>query len=102
MSDWRPPAMLEGAPQPDPEPPPARGDEQGPDPLRGLMITAAALGRDELRVLYAIAERLRMGRDQYGPLDIERDPRDWDHEGGEEAADLLVYRTIAKIARGTR
>ena len=69
-------------------------------PLASLSEVVPRLGADELRVLALIASRLDLGRRLYGRLDVATDPRDWAREAGEEAADLLVYRTIAAIARG--
>jgi len=66
-----------------------------------------AFGGDELDVLGYIAERLRLGRGRYGPLDLSTDPRDWREEQAEEAADMLVYAAcralaleVAQVARG--
>lgn len=60
---------------------------------------ARQLRGDELRVLVAIAERLAMGRKQYGPLVIDRDSRDWRKEASEEALDLSVYLAIDLLRR---
>jgi hypothetical protein len=42
-----------------------------------LLDVIAGLGDDERRVLLAVAKRLAMGRNAYGLLDIDGDPRDW-------------------------
>ena len=55
------------------------------------------LGPDEQALLVLIAERLSLGRDVYGPLDVTGDRRDWVHEGLEELADGLVYMACAVI-----
>lgn len=60
---------------------------------------ARQLHGDELRVLSTLAERLAMGRRQYGPLRIENDQRDWRKEAAEEALDLSVYLTIDLLKR---
>ncbi len=49
------------------------------------------LGEGELLVLEAIAARLRMGRQQYGPLRPVPDSRDWKREATEELLDGCVY-----------
>lgn len=55
------------------------------------------LGPDEIRVLERIAERLAMGRKQYGELAVENDPRDWKREASEELLDGCVYLAIASL-----
>jgi len=56
--------------------------------LNGL---ACELGHDEVRVLTRIAERLRGGRDAYGPLDLTTDVRKFrSQEAREELEDALV------------
>jgi hypothetical protein len=67
--------------------------------LDALISLAAELGKDEQRVLVAIAERLSMGAKQYGPLDLATDRRDWRREGFEEAADLAVYAACGMLSR---
>lgn len=57
------------------------------------------LAGDELAVLEAVADRLRVGRERYGQLVIDPDTRDWDREATEELLDFLVYRAIAQIRR---
>jgi len=48
----------------------------------------------EMEVLALIAERLSMGRNQYGPLDVN-DGRDWEMEALEEALDGCAYLASA-------
>jgi hypothetical protein len=43
----------------------------------------------ELHVLMLVAERLRLGLKQYGPL--TRGKKDWRKEASEEAFDMAVY-----------
>jgi hypothetical protein len=59
-----------------------------------LDALVAQLGADEVRVLTRIAERLVMGRKQYGELDIASDGRDWNEEARQEVLDLAVYAAI--------
>jgi len=56
-----------------------------------LVELAAELGADELGVLLLVAERLRIGRQRYGALDVASDHRDFELESLEEIADALVY-----------
>ena len=61
--------------------------------LHGLAYT---LGRDEVRVLMRIAERLRAGRLVYGPLTLACDVRSFrGKEAREEREDALVYLACA-------
>jgi hypothetical protein len=61
--------------------------------LSGL---ACELGHDEVRVLTRIAQRLRGGRDTYGPLDLSVDTRTFrGKEAREEIEDALVYLACA-------
>jgi hypothetical protein len=81
-------------------------DEPIPDTLRMITVEDAAraaldgvvcsLGRDEVRVLARIAERLRVGRRLYGPLYLATDARAFrDKEAREEIEDALVYLACA-------
>lgn len=50
---------------------------------------------DELDLLGVLANRLNHGRQLYGGLDLDSDPRQWATEEGEELVDgLLVYAGI--------
>lgn len=70
--------------------------------LAALLAAVERLGHDELVVLAEIADRLRLGADQYGKLNIGADGRDWDAEASDELRDFLVYRAIDRLrkARG--
>ena len=81
-------------------------EEPIPDTLRmvtpedaaraALLDVADALGRDEMRVLTRIGERLKAGRRQYGRLHLASDPRTFrDKEAREELEDALVYFACA-------
>lgn len=52
------------------------------------------LGIDEQRVVDLVAERLRMGQEQYGELVIDTDRRDWVRESLEESIDCAIYLAI--------
>lgn len=58
---------------------------------------ARQLRGDELRVLVTQAERLAMGRKQYGALDIDKDSRDWIEQAVEEGLDHISYLTIELV-----
>jgi hypothetical protein len=62
-------------------------------------IDTSRLGEDEIRVLKAIAERLRMGALTYGRLDVATDKRDWKKEAHEEFLDATVYLAIKTLAK---
>ena len=81
-------------------------DEPIPDTLRQFSTTITAraalddvldaLGCDEVNVLTRIAERLKVGRAAYGPLEIASDPRAFrTKEAREELEDTLVYLACA-------
>lgn len=53
---------------------------------------------DELRVLARVLDGIERGREQYGPLDIERDVRDWRREGADEMRDWLFYCAAHEVA----
>lgn len=56
-----------------------------------LFLATQRLGPGELAVLVTIAQRLEMGRQQYGDLDPVRDPCNWRKEWAEENLDAAVY-----------
>jgi hypothetical protein len=76
------------------------------DAMRQLVrLTAVAeqLGAGEIAVLQLVAERLLEGRQRYGVLDPATDPRNFQTEALEEAADGLAYAAVWLIrARGRR
>jgi len=78
-----------------------RPETDGADLARRLVGVGAELGTDELRVLLTIAERLKVGRQRYGALRTETDPRDFRKEAFEELADACVYLG-AELLRGGR
>lgn len=67
-----------------------------------LTQLAEQLGPDEQAVLVLVAERLNMGRERYGILKIESDPRNFTVEAVEECIDGLAYATIALIKNQRR
>jgi hypothetical protein len=73
----------------DREPAPAARDTL--PQLARLTTVAEQLGADELSVLLLVAERLLEGRERYGALNLDTDPRDFRRECFEELADAAVY-----------
>ena len=69
--------------------------------LDHLLSLASGLGPDEQAVLLIVAERLTVGRQRYGTLDVATDGRRFGIEALEEAADGLVYAACA-LMRGGR
>ena len=67
------------------------------DDYRDICHLAAAMEPDARAVLAAVARRLAKGREQYGDLSIDNDPRHWPTEAQEELFDLVVYREIERI-----
>lgn len=57
------------------------------------------LGRDELRVLVRVLDRLRIGRERYGPLDIAGSDKDWHREALEEHLDGAIYLAMDSLRR---
>jgi hypothetical protein len=52
---------------------------------------------DELRVVDRVLQRLELGRERYGHLDLSR-PRNWRKERFEERLDALVYDVAEELA----
>ncbi len=55
------------------------------------------LNADETEVLLRITQRLVLGRQQYGALDISTDKRNWAEQAAEEAFDGSVYHAILAV-----
>lgn len=56
---------------------------------------------DETRVVCRVLQRLELGRQRYGELDL-RKPRDWHKERGEELIDAVLYDVMGDIAAEDR
>lgn len=69
-------------------------------PRYRILVALDTLGPDEAEVLALVAERLAMGRRQYGELRPATDPRDFGREALEEAADGLVYVAAGLVKAG--
>jgi len=65
---------------------------------RTLAARLLLCNHDELRVLDRLLERLEIGRDRYGLLELGK-PRDWEREEAEELLDAQIYRAINAIER---
>lgn len=77
----------------------AQSNTSDADTLRALIAAACEqFNVDELRVVQAIVQRLAIGRQRYGALDLSK-PRDWQREAAEEAADLIIYRAAGELAK---
>lgn len=61
------------------------------DRLATLCNVAATLSDQELDILSLVAEGMAGGHATYGPMDVGRDPRDFERETLEEVRDGLVY-----------
>jgi len=91
----------------------AQRSEPIPDTLRmiapedvaraALDSIVGSLGRDEVRVLTRIAERLQVGSQMYGPFYLATDARAFrEKEAREEIEDALVYLACAWLKAETR
>jgi hypothetical protein len=69
------------------------------EPDTQIPIVVPDLGADELRVLQAVGDRLRLGARQYGALRVDGDHRDWQREATEELLDGCVYLACAAMRR---
>ena len=67
------------------------------DDYRDICHLAAAMEPDARAVLAAVARRLAKGREQYGDLVIDNDPRDWLKEAAEESFDMSAYLAVQLI-----
>lgn len=70
--------------------------------LERLIEIAEVLNDDEREVWGEIGERICRGREPYGELDLDNDPRDFGHEAAEEAMDALVYLAADKVRKARR
>lgn len=70
-----------------------------PTPKELLLATIECLGKDEIRVLHEIAQRLLEGQAEHGKFDIKKDLRDWEQEMHEELLDATVYGTLATLKK---
>jgi hypothetical protein len=64
---------------------------------RDLGRRCALANLDELRVVDRVLQRLELGRERYGGLDLSR-PRNWRKERFEERLDALVYDVAEELA----
>lgn len=64
---------------------------------RDLARFNATLNLDELRILDRVQQRLIIGLERYGHLDLSK-PRDWRKERFEERLDALVYDVAEELA----
>lgn len=69
-------------------------------PRDRILAALGTLGPDEAELLALVSERLAMGRRQYGELHPATDPRSFEREALEEAADGLVYVAAALVRAG--
>lgn len=70
-----------------------------------LFSKLQAMGGYEVRSWCFIGDRIRLGQERYGELDLWEDERDWEMERAEELADSEVYnayRAIAVAVRGRK
>jgi len=68
---------------------------------RDLARRQQLLGLDELRVIDRVQQRLELGRERYGELELAKD-RDWRAERFDERVDALVYDVAGELAEEDR
>lgn len=66
--------------------------------LRSLAERQRECSDDELRVLDRVLAGMEQGREQYGPLDLARNTRDWIREARAELRDYLFYFAAHEVA----
>lgn len=66
--------------------------------IRQIAEVSIGASADELRVIICVAERLRMGRDVYGPLNVKTSGRDYAKDLREEIYDAMAYCAMKAIA----
>lgn len=75
-------------------------DELARDALgRSIGCRLLACSLDELRVIDEVLMGLERGRDEYGPLDLGRDDRDFEAEADAELRDCLFYLAAHRVAQ---
>jgi hypothetical protein len=65
--------------------------------LRGLELRLSLAGLDELRVIDRVLQRLELGRERHGELDVSK-PISSRRERFEERLDALVYDIAEELA----
>ena len=66
--------------------------------MNALLMAADRLGVDEILVLAEQADRMVMGEQIHGKMNLNV-ARDWDREAEEELLDYLVYRSCKRLAK---
>lgn len=64
---------------------------------RDLARRLQLASHDEARVIDRVLQRLELGRERYGELDLAKDARDWRRERFEELLDEIVYRACEEL-----
>ena len=70
--------------------------------MRVLERHAASMASDALASLCYVAQRLELGREHYGALNLGTDRRDWARERDEELADACVYSACEALSGRVR
>lgn len=73
---------------------------RGPDSTEPAILSRwRALPAVERQLVALVADRLLVGLDEYGPLDLATDRRDYLREAREESLDEIVYRLLDGMRR---
>ena len=67
-----------------------------------IVELAGRMETDALLVVVDQMERLAMGQDMYGDLELDDDTRDWEREGYEELLDYMIYQSCKRLKRRAR
>ena len=67
------------------------------DNFLAIVVGASKLRGDELRVAQLLIDRLVVGHERYGQLNLATDRRNWLRESADEALDLAVYGAIRAV-----
>lgn len=70
--------------------------------VRSLASRLQVCSYDELRVVAQILAGIERGRADYGPLDLDKDDRDFDDEARQEIRDALFYLCCGEVAARQR
>lgn len=62
-----------------------------------MQLDISDLGDDERAVIARVVERVRIGFQRYGSLDITGSPKNWRAEGAEEFLDGAIYYAMESI-----
>lgn len=69
-----------------------KGQSRMIESVYAALLAADTRFASSIALAARLAERLKLGREQYGVFSVERDPRDFIDESTEELLDAMIYR----------